>query len=277
MRTLLRLALAASLLGLVGATMLFSTEEGQRLLHRIERRIHFLTGWPLPGTPDLARLQERLAEKQLALGDPVFIRIFKLEHDMELWMRRGDRYVLFARYPICRYSGRLGPKLKEGDRQAPEGFYTVSKAQLNPNSRWHRSFNLGYPNVYDRGKGRTGSFLMVHGGCSSIGCYAMTDPVVDEIWRLVTAALDGGQSRFHVHIFPFRMTETALSARAGNQWAGFWRDLKRGHDAFEANHRPPRVAVCNGAYTVAPATSAAADTPIRTDCSLKLATDRGAR
>ena len=273
MRTLLRLVLAASLLGLVGIAVLGSTDEGQRLLHRIERRVHFLTGWPLPGTPDLARFHERLAEKQLALGDRVFIRIFKREQDMELWMRRDDRYVLFATYPICRYSGRLGPKLKEGDRQAPEGFYTVSKAQLNPNSRWHRSFNLGFPNAYDRSKGRTGSFLMVHGGCASIGCYAMTDKVVDEIWRLVTAALNGGQSRFHVHIFPFRMTERALSSRAGSQWNGFWRDLKRGHDAFEASLRPPRVAVCNGTYTFAPAASAAGDTPIRNDCSLKLAKD----
>ena len=277
MRTLLTLMLAACLVGLVGTVILGSTDEGQRLLHRIERRIHFLTGWPLPGTPDLARLQERLDEKQLALGDRVFIRIFKLEQNLELWMRRGDRYVHFATYPICRYSGRLGPKLKEGDRQAPEGFYTVSKAQLNPNSRWHRSFNLGYPNAYDRSKGRTGSFLMVHGGCASIGCYAMTDPVVDEIWRLVTAALNGGQSRFHVHIFPFRMTEYAINARSRSEWTGFWRDLKRGHDAFEVSHRPPRVAVCNGAYAFATAASASGDTSIRNDCSLKLATGQGSR
>ena len=81
----------------------------------------------------------------------------------------------FATYPICLWSGRLGPKLREGDRQAPEGFYTVSAEQLNPNSRWHRSFSLGFPNAFDQAHGRTGSFIMVHGGCPSIGCYAMTD------------------------------------------------------------------------------------------------------
>src|SRR5690606_10316969 len=153
----------------------------------------------------------------------------------------------------CRWSGVLGPKLREGDRQAPEGFYTVDSRALNPHSRWHRSFNLGFPNVHDRAHGRTGSYLMVHGGCSSVGCYAMTDPVVDEIWRLVTAGLKGGQGRFHVHIFPFRMTEARLARHEGARWSAFWHDLKAGYDAFEETRLPPTVSVCQGRYTVAPA------------------------
>jgi murein L,D-transpeptidase YafK len=134
-----------------------------------------------------------------------------------------------------------------------EGFYTVDAKALNPASRWHRSFNLGFPNAFDRTHNRTGSLIMVHGGCASIGCFAMTDPVVDEIWRLVTAALNGGQKRFQVQVYPFRMTEENLGARQNRPWAPFWRDLKRGYDAFEATRTPPRVGVCAGRYTVAPA------------------------
>jgi murein L,D-transpeptidase YafK len=167
-------------------------------------------------------------------------------------MKHGDRFERFAVYPICRWSGLLGPKVAEGDWQAPEGFYTVDAKALNPSSRWHRSFNLGFPNAFDRAHGRTGSYLMVHGGCSSIGCYAMTDAVIDEIWRLVSAALQRGQPRFHVHIFPFRMTDERLAGRSGTPWAGFWRDLKPGYDAFEATGLPPRVSVCQGRYAVSP-------------------------
>ena len=210
---------------------------------------------PLAGTPDLADLPGRLAAQGLALGAPVFIRIFKREFELELWMRRGDRFERLAVYPICRWSGSLGPKLVEGDGQTPEGFYTVDARALNAASRWHRSFNLGYPNAFDRANARTGSLIMVHGGCASVGCFAMTDPVVDEIWRLVTAALNGGQKRFHVHVFPFRMTAENLGARLNAPWAPFWRDLSRGYDAFEATRLPPRIGVCAGRYTVAPATA----------------------
>ncbi|KAI95980.1 hypothetical protein T281_02260 [Rhodomicrobium udaipurense JA643] len=216
--------------------------------HDAQRVLYAKLGWPLPGTPDLGRLNERLAEKGLARGAPVFIRIFKRERELELWMRRGDGFVLFASYPVCRHSGGLGPKLREGDRQAPEGFYTVGRSQLNPNSAYRRSFNLGYPNLYDAANGRTGSFLMVHGACLSVGCYAMTDPVIDEIWELVTAALDRGQKRFSAHIFPFRMSEAHLAIHDRAPWGEFWRDLKRGYDLFEASRTPPRIGVCAKRY-----------------------------
>ncbi|WP_291173981.1 murein L,D-transpeptidase family protein [Hyphomicrobium sp.] len=210
------------------------------------------SGMTLPGTPDLADLDGRLAAHGLKVGDPIFMRIFKREFELELWMLRDGRFHRFVTYPICKWSGELGPKIKTGDRQAPEGFYTVDATALNPKSAWHRSFNLGFPNTYDRAFGRTGSFLMVHGGCGSIGCYAMTNPVIDEIWRLVTAALSGGQQRFQVQVFPFRMTERNLARHAGSPLADFWAGLKPGYDLFEASQIPPKVSVCGKRYAFAP-------------------------
>jgi murein L,D-transpeptidase YafK len=216
-----------------------------------ERRARFRTvasGRTLDGTPDLSALDTRLAEHGVALGAPIFMRIFKREFELELWMKRDGRFHRFATYPICRYSGRLGPKVREGDKQAPEGFYTIGAKQLNANSQWHRAFNLGFPNQHDVALGRTGSFVMIHGGCSSIGCFAVTDAVVDELWQIVTAAIARGQPRFQLQVFPFRMSDVNLAARDGDAWAPFWRDLKAGHDAFETTLLPPRIQVCNGRY-----------------------------
>jgi murein L,D-transpeptidase YafK len=259
MAAMLRRAFALLLLAaLFGGGLIMFSSDGRQLidragiaLTRIENRWHARNGRPLPGTPDLARLDARLAAQGLRLGDPVFLRIFKLESELELWMEKDGRYQLFATYPICLWSGRLGPKLKEGDLQAPEGFYTVTKDQLNPDSRWHRAFNLGFPNAFDRAQGRSGSFLMVHGGCASVGCYAMTDAVIDELWRIVTAAIDKGEARVPVHAFPFRMTDAKLAARGASRWSGFWTELKRGYDAFERSKVPPAITVCDGRYVVA--------------------------
>ncbi len=206
---------------------------------------------PLPGTPELFDIDRRLAAQGLAVGNPIFMRIFKREFELELWMMRDGRFHRFATYPICKWSGELGPKIKTGDRQAPEGFYTVDQKALNPNSAWHRSFNLGFPNAFDAAQGRTGSFLMVHGGCGSIGCYAMTNPVIDEIWRLVTAAFSGGQQRFQVQVLPFRMTQGNLSRYAASPQAPFWKSLKAGYDLFQASQVPPRVSVCGKGYAFA--------------------------
>jgi len=243
------------LLALAGGAYFLLSPQGRQLIDRVtinleraEHKARHRAGEPLPGTPDLARLDQRLQAAGIAPGVPIHIRIFKLESELELWVEKDGRFERFATYPICLWSGRLGPKLKEGDRQAPEGFYTVSKDALNPNSRMHLSFNLGFPNVYDREKGRTGSFLMVHGGCASIGCYAVTDAVVDEVWRFVTAALDQGQERIPVHAFPFRMTERNVRLRQGNRWSEFWADLKQGYDLFEKDRVPPKVSVCDGRY-----------------------------
>jgi murein L,D-transpeptidase YafK len=195
-------------------------------------------------------LPTRLAAKGLAIGEPVFLRIFKEESELEVWMRGADQWRLFQIYPICRYSGGLGPKLRQGDRQAPEGFYWVTSGQLNPNSRHHLSFDLGFPNAFDRANGRTGSYLMVHGGCSSIGCYAMTDPTVDDIYRLVSAALNAGQDAVDVHAFPFRMTTENMLRHSQSQWIDFWRDLKTAYDRFETAGVVPRVSVTGKRYLV---------------------------
>jgi murein L,D-transpeptidase YafK len=203
---------------------------------------------PLPGTPDLASLDKRLSAAGVSRGAPVMLRLFKREFELEVWIKRGDHFVRFATYPICMWSGGLGPKIKQGDHQAPEGFYTVDAAQLNPNSKYHRSFNLGFPNAFDRAHDRTGSLLMVHGNCLSIGCYAMTDPVIDEIWALTTAALQAGQKRFQVQVFPFRMTDANMALHAYDASAPFWRQLKEGYDRFEETHVPPIVSVCDGRY-----------------------------
>ena len=202
-------------------------------------------------TPDRRQLAQKLSDAGRQRGDPVYIRIFKQSSELELWMKGADGWRLLANYPICKWSGRLGPKLKEGDKQSPEGFYGVTLGALNPNSDYRLSFNLGFPNAYDRAHGRTGSYLMVHGRCSSIGCYAMTDPGIDEIYPLVEAALRSGQTHVPVHIFPFRMTKEAMAARAGSKWIGFWKMLQPAYAAFEKKRVLPRVRVKDKRYVLA--------------------------
>ena len=247
-------ALAGAATLFLADLMLLTPEDADRraiAYERSERLLRASTGMAMPGEPDLANLPRRLAEQGLVQGAPVLMRIFKREFELELWMQREGVFHRFAKYPICRWSGRLGPKIQTGDGQAPEGFYAVNRNALNPNSKYYRSFNLGFPNLYDRGQGRTGSFLMVHGGCASVGCYAMTNAQMDEIWRLINAAFDGGQGAFQVQIFPFRMTQEKLKAYAGHGNESFWRDLKNGHDLFEATMLPPAVTVCQGRYQFA--------------------------
>jgi len=195
-------------------------------------------------------LEESLVELSAKVGDRVFIRIFKEESLLEVWIRTGTEYQHLKDYAICSYSGYLGPKLKEGDRQAPEGFYKVKKHQLNPNSKFHLSFNLGYPNKYDRVHKRTGSFLMVHGNCVSDGCYAMTDDKIEEIYALVEGALQKGQKYVQVHAYPFRMTEENMALFSDNEWYDFWMNLKEGYDYFEAEKLPPLVKVENKQYSI---------------------------
>ena len=180
----------------------------------------------------------------------VYVRIFKQEGVLELWKSAGGLYALAKTYPICKWSGKLGPKLKEGDYQSPEGFYSVNAKQLNPNSTYHRAFNVGYPNAYDAQNKRTGSALMVHGNCVSVGCYAMTDVAISEIYATVEAALGRGQSEIPVHIFPFRMTDRNLAANADSPWQSFWLDLQAGYAQFEETKVPPKAWACNGRYIV---------------------------
>ncbi|SHK44329.1 L,D-transpeptidase catalytic domain [Rubritalea squalenifaciens DSM 18772] len=198
-----------------------------------------------------SRLNQKLREKGLTLGSPVFLRVFKQSHEMEVWLQDGESYKHFKTYRIAAMSGKLGPKQKEGDHQAPEGFYFVSPRQMNPQSRFHLSFNLGYPNPYDRAHGRTGSALMVHGNRVSIGCFAMTDYYIEEIYTLCDAALDKGQPFFRVHSFPFRLTEDNLALYKDNKWHAFWQNLKPGYDHFEQTRIPPNIEVREKEYVVA--------------------------
>jgi murein L,D-transpeptidase YafK len=193
-------------------------------------------------------LKSALQEKGLRYGAPIFIRIFKESRELELWVENDRRFELFRTYKICTYSGSLGPKLRLGDLQSPEGFYFVTPGRMNPASEFHLSFNLGYPNSYDRYHGRTGSALMVHGDCVSIGCYAMTDAGIEEIYALAEAALRSGQPFFRVHIFPFRMTKAHMEKHRDTRWQEFWKNLKEGYDFFERKMRPPNVEVREGRY-----------------------------
>ncbi len=201
-----------------------------------------------------ARLGPVLKAQSLELGAPVCIRVFKEERVLEVWLgTRPGQFRLLKSYPICAYSGGLGPKLARGDGQSPEGFYTVRPAAMNPNSTFHLSFDVGYPNSYDRAKGRTGSALMVHGACVSIGCYAMTDPSIEEIWTCAACAFRKGQREIQVQLFPFRMTAQAMKRHRTDRWYDFWAELKYGHDIFETARVPPRVEVREGRYRFAAA------------------------
>lgn len=199
-----------------------------------------------PLSPQMVAL---LGKKDMSPASPMLVRIFKEESELEVWKVAADgNYALLKTYPICRWSGELGPKVRMGDRQAPEGFYTITPGQMNPNSSYYLSFNLGFPNAFDRAYGRTGEFLMVHGDCSSAGCYAMTDEQISEIFSLARESFAGGQRAFQVQAYPFRMTPKNLAKHRNNPNMAFWRNLKQGYDHFDVSRQEPKVNVCGRAY-----------------------------
>jgi murein L,D-transpeptidase YafK len=190
-----------------------------------------------------------MVEKDMDLQSPILIRLFKQEAELEVWKQnRSGKFELLKTYPICRWSGDLGPKTREGDRQAPEGFYSISPAQMNPQSAYYLSFNTGYPNAYDRALGHTGSELMVHGDCSSRGCYAMTDEQIAEIYSLGRESFFGGQKAFQFEAFPFHMTPVNMAKHRNNPAMPFWRMIKEGYDHFEITHQEPKVDFCEKHY-----------------------------
>ena len=199
---------------------------------------------PLPSA-----LQSRLASIGTNAAAPMVIRIFKESSELEVWKQTpGGSYKLVKSYEICAWSGALGPKIREGDRQSPEGFYTITPALMNPNSSFYLAFNTGFPNKFDRVHGRTGSDLMVHGDCSSRGCYAMTDDAISEIYGLARETFKGGNASFQLQIYPFRMTAGNLAKHADSPHMSFWQDIKEGHDRFELAKRPPSWDVCGKEY-----------------------------
>jgi murein L,D-transpeptidase YafK len=207
------------------------------------------------------KMMSEIEQKNMDKDSPILVRLFKQESELEIWKQdRSGRFALLKTYPICRWSGELGPKIREGDRQAPEGFYTITPGQMNPNSQYYLSFDLGYPNAYDRAHGRTGAHLMVHGDCSSRGCYSMTDEQISEIYALGREAFFGGQRSFQVQAYPFRMTAQNMAKHRANPNMPFWKMLKQGNDHFEVSRIEPKVDVCEKRYVF---NALAADDPSR--------------
>ena len=208
-----------------------------------------------PLTAETAAFLKHLAINQSA---PVYIRIFKEESELEVWKDRGDgRYVAVKIYPICNWSGTIGPKQTLGDHMSPEGFYAMGRDGLKPDSSYHLALNIGYPNALDRALGRNGDFIMVHGKCLSVGCFAMTDEYIEEIYALVRDAIAGGQEKIPVHIFPFRMTEASMALHLGHAAAESWAPLKEAYDDFESARLVPKTAACGKRYVVNPVWPAA--------------------
>ena len=180
---------------------------------------------------------------------PIYIRLFKEERTLEVWQQsETGHYRLQKTYPICNYSGLTGPKLVEGDRQSPEGFYLITPDQMRPDSRYHLALDIGFPNEYDQTQGYTGSALMIHGDCVSKGCYAMTDAYIEEIYAIVDSAFSAGQREIPLHIFPFRMNDMNMEYYSRSPWIGFWQQLRKGYLLFEKNSYPPLVEIMNGQY-----------------------------
>src|SRR6266704_347417 len=204
---------------------------------------------PTKATKELPReLLSLLRQKKMPKYSPILVRLFKEEAELEVWKQDSTgRFQILKIYPICRWSGDLGPKLQEGDRQAPEGFYTVTPELMNPNSNFYLAINVGYPNSFDKANNRDGSLLMIHGDCSSSGCYAMTDEQISEIYSLARDSLLGRPS-FQVQAYPFRLTPAILARHRTHPELAFWKMLKIGHDHFEATHLEPKVDVCNRLY-----------------------------
>ncbi len=190
-----------------------------------------------------------LEKKNMPKDSPILVRIFKEESELEVWKQdTTGRFQILKVYPICRWSGDLGPKVYEGDRQAPEGFYSITPDLMNPNSNYYLAINTGFPNSYDKANGRTGALLMIHGDCSSRGCYAMTDEQIGEIYSLARESFLGGQHSFQIQAYPFRMTPLNMARHRTNPNMAFWKMIKEGNDHFEVTHLEPKVDVCNRHY-----------------------------
>jgi murein L,D-transpeptidase YafK len=205
---------------------------------------------PAKATKELPpALLSLLRQKQMPKYSPILVRVFKEEAELEVWKQDNTgRFQILKTYPICRWSGDLGPKLHEGDRQAPEGFYAITPELMNPNSNYYLAINVGYPNSFDRANNRRGSLLMIHGDCSSSGCYAMTDDQISEIYSLARDSFLGGRRSFQVQAYPFHLTPANLARHRNSPSLSFWKMLKIGNDHFETTHLEPKVDVCNRLY-----------------------------
>lgn len=199
--------------------------------------------------PIPAKTLALMSDRGMDPAAAILMRSFKKESEIEVWkLRRDGKYALLKTYPMCRWSGQLGPKVRQGDRQAPEGFYDVTAAAMNPKSSLFLSFNIGYPNAFDRSHGRTGSHLMVHGACSSQGCFAMTDEAISEVYAIAREAFATGQRSFQFQSYPFRMTADNLAKHRADSHFAFWKNLKEGSDIFEVTGQEPSWTASGGRY-----------------------------
>ena len=209
-------------------------------------------GYQLPAkaTQELSpELRSLLQQKSMSKNSPILLRIFKEEAELEVWKQdTTGHFQVLKVYPICRWSGDLGPKVHEGDRQTPEGFYTITSELMKPNSNYYLAIDTGFPNAFDKANDRDGSFLMIHGDCASSGCYAMTDAQIGEIYTLARDSLLGDQPSFQIQAYPFRLTPANLARHRTNPHMAFWQMLKIGNDHFEATHLEPKVEVCDRGY-----------------------------
>ncbi|MFB9266727.1 L,D-transpeptidase family protein [Bradyrhizobium erythrophlei] len=236
-RTLVRALLASAALG--AAVLLSGCDSDQ-----VSLATNAKANQPVP-----PKLVAAMTEKDMDMQSPILVRLFKQEAELEVWKQtRSGQFALLKTYPICRWSGDLGPKVREGDRQAPEGFYSINPSQMNPQSAYYLSFNTGYPNAFDKALGRTGSQLMVHGDCSSRGCYAMTDEQIAEIYSLGRESFFGGQKAFQLQAYPFRMTPVNMAKHRNNPNMPFWKMIKEGYDHFEVTKQEPKVDFCEKKY-----------------------------
>ncbi|MFZ4796442.1 MAG: L,D-transpeptidase family protein [Bacteroidia bacterium] len=201
-------------------------------------------------TRNKTELQNELLQMKLEFGNQVFIRIYKQSNELEIWIKKEQAFALFKTYKICYYSGELGTKTKVGDGQAPEGIYKVFPNQMNPFSSYHLSFNIGYPNNFDQANGFTGSSIMIHGNCVSIGCFAMTNPIIEQIWTLMEAAFNQKQTFINVFIFPFKFENIDLNNYKNNSNYMFWKQLEPIDLAFNKSHKIPNVKVQNKKYVI---------------------------
>src|ERR1700722_12132847 len=224
-------------------------------------------GGVMPSGRALAPLSDKMLAdieaKNMTKESPILVRLYKEESELEVWKQDNTgHFELLKTYPICRWSGELGPKIKLGDRQAPEGFYTITPGQMNPNSSYYLAINTGFPNSYDRANGRTGEFLMIHGDCSSAGCYAMTDEQIAEIYALARESFFGGQKAFQIQAYPFRMTTLNMAKHRNSPNMAFWRMIKEGNDHFLVTKTEPKVDVCEKHYVFDAVAPGNASTPL---------------
>jgi len=200
-------------------------------------------------------LKKELSAAAIKSPFKLYITAYKSEGKLEVWLQAAaqKKYQLFKTYNFCASSGTLGPKVKEGDRQTPEGFYYVNA--FNPMSNFYLSLGVDYPNSVDlrrSGKEKPGSDIYIHGNCVTIGCIPLTDEKIKEVYVLAVEAKNSGQQQIPVNIFPFKMTDGNLKKYVVQypKQTTFWQNLQQGYAYFEKHKTLPAVSQVKGSYVI---------------------------